>query len=253
MVACSGEPLSYTDNATPRHQVSDQIYSSTDYPADQRIELHNECAYARTWPLKVFFYCAKAAASGGETPIADCRAILRRLAPETVERFRTKGVMYVRNFGNGLGLPWPRVFGTDDLDEVKARCEREDIQLEQTGDGQLRTRQRRDAIRRHPRTNEETWFNQVIAFHPSSLPAEIREVLLADMGADDLPKNALYGDGTPIEEAALEEIREASALETVAFPWQEGDVLMLDNMFVAHGRSPFTGPRKILVGMTEPC
>ena len=32
---------------------------------------------------------------------------------------------------------------------------------------------------------------------------------------------------------------------------QEGDILMLDNMLSAHGRNPYTGPRKILVTMGE--
>src|SRR5688500_10439705 len=42
IVAISGELLEYHDRATPRTQVSGKIYTSTDYPADQRIELHNE-------------------------------------------------------------------------------------------------------------------------------------------------------------------------------------------------------------------
>jgi hypothetical protein len=46
-------------------------------------------------------------------------------------------------------------------------------------------------------------------------------------------------------------VREAYRQETVTFPWQEGDILMLDNMLVAHGRSPFVGSRKIAVGMSE--
>ena len=47
-------------------------------------------------------------------------------------------------------------------------------------------------------------------------------------------------------------LREAYRRETVSFPWQKGDLLMLDNMLVAHGRAPFSGPRQILVGMAEP-
>jgi alpha-ketoglutarate-dependent taurine dioxygenase len=67
-----------------------------------------------------------------------------------------------------------------------------------------------------------------------------------------LPYNTYYGDGQPIEDSVVEELREAYRQETVAFPWQPGDILMMDNMLVAHGRNPFTGPRKILVGMGEP-
>ena len=51
---------------------------------------------------------------------------------------------------------------------------------------------------------------------------------------------------------ALAAIRAAYEQEMVSFPWAEGDVLMLDNMLVAHGRRPYAGPRKVLVGMAEP-
>jgi alpha-ketoglutarate-dependent taurine dioxygenase len=60
-----------------------------------------------------------------------------------------------------------------------------------------------------------------------------------------------YGDGTAIENSVIEEIRELSWRTAVKFPWQEGDVLAVDNMLVAHARMPFKGPRKILVSMGE--
>jgi alpha-ketoglutarate-dependent taurine dioxygenase len=50
----------------------------------------------------------------------------------------------------------------------------------------------------------------------------------------------------------VEQIRQAYRQETVAFPWQKGDLLMLDNMLVAHGRNPFSGERKVIVSMAEP-
>jgi alpha-ketoglutarate-dependent taurine dioxygenase len=34
--------------------------------------------------------------------------------------------------------------------------------------------------------------------------------------------------------------------------WEAGDILLLDNMLVAHGRRAFTGPRQIVVAMAEP-
>lgn len=35
-----------------------------------------------------------------------------------------------------------------------------------------------------------------------------------------------------------------------AFPWQPGDIMVIDNMLMAHGREPFTGKRRIIVAMT---
>lgn len=35
------------------------------------------------------------------------------------------------------------------------------------------------------------------------------------------------------------------------FPWQAGDIAILDNMLISHARDPFTGPRKILVTMGD--
>ncbi|HEY0386700.1 MAG TPA: TauD/TfdA family dioxygenase, partial [Pyrinomonadaceae bacterium] len=94
-------------------------------------------------------------------------------------------------------------------------------------------------------------FNHLAFYHISSLSPEVRESLLSQFAESDLPFNTYYGDGSTIEERVVEEIREAYRQEVVEFPWQEGDILLVDNMLVAHGRKPFTGPRRILVTMGE--
>ena len=66
---------------------------------------------------------------------------------------------------------------------------------------------------------------------------------------EDLPYNTYYGDGTPIEDSVVAEIREAYRQERLEFPWRAGDILMLDNMLVAHGRNPYSPPRRVLVAM----
>nr|QEO74275.1 Dioxygenase TauD/TfdA [uncultured bacterium] len=250
--AVSGELLDYVDQTSPRHKVSSHVYTSTDHPSDQSIFLHNENSYAYTWPLKIFFFCRTAARQGGETPIADVRKVYERIDARVRRPFEEKGWMLVRNYGGGIGLSWQTVFQTEDKAAVEDYCREAGIEAEWKDGDRLRTRQVRRAVARHPRTGETVWFNHAAFFHVTTLPAPIRESLLAQFGWEELPYNTYYGDGSAIETTALEEIREAYRRETITFPWQAGDLLMLDNMLTAHGRRPFEGPREVVVGMSEP-
>lgn len=251
--AVSGNLLEYSYRSTPRSQVSGRIYTSTEYPADQSIPMHNEMAYTRSWPMKIWFFCVKAAEQGGETPVADSRNVYNRIDPRIRDRFVEKGgVMYVRNYGRGIDLPWQDVFQTNDKAEAEEFCRHAGIEFSWKGDDQLRTRQVCQAVAKHPVTGEMVWFNQAHLFHVTSLQPDVREALLATFKEENLPRNTYYGDGSPIEPEALDEIREVYEQETVAFPWHEGDVMLLDNMLAAHGRKPFSGTRKTVVGMAEP-
>lgn len=249
----AGDALEYRERSSPRSRVGDKVYTSTDYPADQQIAMHNENSYQQTWPLRLFFLCDTPAAQGGETPIADCRQVYAAIDPDVRERFARVGWMYVRNFSERLGLSWQKVFQTDDPAAVEAYCREHDIETQWLEHGRLRTRARRPAILRHPHTGEWLWFNHAAFFHITTLPALIREPLLAEFSAEELPANSFYGDGLPIEPEVVAHVRRAYEQATVEFPWQRGDVLLLDNMLVAHGRRPYSGARRILVSMSEPC
>jgi len=246
------ELLDYEFGSTPRTELSKGVYTSTEYPAHQSIPLHNEQSYSRTWPMKIWFHCHTVATRGGETPIADSRAVYRSLEPAIVQRFEQKRLCYVRNYGNGLDLPWQRVFATTERASVEKFCAQQGISCEWKADGELRTAQVCQASAQHPRTHERVWFNQAHLFHVSNLEAETREALLEVVDAADLPRNVYYGDGSPIETSVLDAIRGAWRENQVSFPWTAGDVLMLDNMLTAHARSPFEGPRRVVVAMAEP-
>lgn len=250
--AVAPKRLDYVYRSTPRSVVGENIYTATEYPRQATIPLHCENAYQRDWPTKLMFCCLEPAQQGGETTLGNMLRITKRLGKEIVEEFAERKVMYVRNLGAGVDLPWETVFQTNRREDVEQYCRSHGIELEWKKDGGLRTRQVCQGVATHPCTKDLVWFNQAHLFHVSALDSKIRSAMLRLFKEEDLPRNSYYGDGSAIGEPVLERIRGAFVRETVAYPWQAGDVMLVDNMLAAHGRSPFTGPRRVLVAMAEP-
>lgn len=253
MLAASGTLLPYTYRSSPRTQVKGNVFTSTEYPADQRIPFHTEMSYTKSWPMKIGFLSVIVAKTGGETPIADSRRVYERIPAEIRERFERLGVMYVRNYTPWMDLPWQNVFQTDSQSAVLEYCRSAGIDAEWKSDDHLRTREICQGTALHPVTHEKVWMNQAHLFHASAtMDEETIELLVEEFGEDGLPRNSYFGDGSAISPDILNAIREAYDAEAVMFPWERDDVLLLDNMLMAHSRSPFTGERKVIVGMAEP-
>ncbi|MEV6139119.1 TauD/TfdA family dioxygenase [Nocardia sp. NPDC051990] len=242
-----GTALSYTDRSTPRTRIGTNIYTSTEYPPDQRILMHNENSYADTWPGLLFFLCETPADEGGHTPIADSRAVFRRLPQDLLDRF-ADGVRYTRTYRDELGLGWQEAFQTDSRAQVERYCSDHDIDYDWDG-SLLHTKTTRPAWRDDPWDGVPVWFNQANLFHVSALEEEIREALLAAFPEKELPRNAYLGDGSPISEADLAHIEQAYSDCVLTLPWHRGDLLIVANMIAAHGRTAYRGTRRIWVAM----
>ncbi len=246
-----GEELaSYTYRSTPRKELQNNIYTATEYHPSEEIPQHNENAYANSWPLRIGFLCVTPAAKMGRTPISDSRVAYREIPKDIRDEFERKKIMYVRNYSN-IDLPWTEVFQTNDKGEVEKYCRDHNLEFEWLPGNRLRTKQINQASITHPSTGEMLWFNQAHLFHVSSLGEETQEDLVSLLGEENLPRNAYYGDGTPIDVEALSLIREVYQRTKFAFEWEKGDLLLLDNMLYTHGREPFEGPRQVLVGMAK--
>ncbi len=242
----------YREKATPRSAFGDDVYSSTDLPAAQRIRMHNENSYTMTFPGILLFCCLEAPREGGATPTADCRRVLAELPGELAHRFREHGWALRRNYSEHLSLPWRTAFGTESRADVEQYCRQNVIGPQWGTDGSLHTTQVRSAIIHHPRTGAAVWFNHVAFWNRFSLDDSIRDVLESEFGADGLPFATSLGDGAELTEAEVATLNAAYDAATVREPWQPGDVMIVDNILAAHGRDPFRGDRRIAVAMGDP-
>ncbi len=246
------ELVQYNESSTPRTNLRGNVYTSTEFPNDQTIALHNELSTSATFPLKIWFFCDLPAQEGGQTPIADVRRVYQRLSPETRAKFEALGWKLVRNYGDGFGLNWQDSFHTDDPAVVEAYCREQAITWEWKEGDRLRTWQTRPAVLDHPVTGDRAWFNHIAFWHDSSLAPDVRALLRAEFEPEDMPYQTFYGDGTAIEDEVAAELREAYLAERIVFDWYKGDLLMMDNALAAHGRMPYKGDRRTLVAMAEP-
>jgi len=247
-----GELMSYVEGATPREKKSPKTYSATLFPQDAHIELHNELSSAMTFPRRIAFHCVKPAASGGETPLADVHQVYTHVPRRIREDFSARGWMLVRNFHKGFGLTWQQAFETEDRDVVAEYCLGNDIEYAWERDGNLRLRQVRSAVLVHPDSGLPVWFNHIAFWHESRLESDMRAMLLKEYGREGLPFNTYYGDGAAIDTETIDAIHRAYHEAYTSFPWRRHDLLCLDNIGVAHGRSPYTGQRDVRVSMGQP-
>ncbi|MCK9877835.1 TauD/TfdA family dioxygenase [Frankia sp. Ag45/Mut15] len=243
--------LAYVHGNSPRTKVGANVYTSTEFPSEFTISMHGELSYARAWPARLAFFCEVAPGSGGATPVVDAERWLHMLDPELRAAF-AGGIRYSQNLPerHGLGKSWPDTYETTDRRQVEHYLVEAGAEWEWKADGGLRVHQLRPATVRHPVTGAEVWFNQADQWHPAGLGDEVAVALASLMTPDELPQSVSFADGTAIPGSYVHQIRDRGLAEAVDVPWQAGDLLLVDNVLIAHGRRPFTGARRVLVAMS---
>lgn len=242
-------PAKYIQGATPRSELAANIYTSTEFPKDQEISLHNELSYVSNPPQKIIFCCLQAAEHGGQTQIADMYSVYKNLDKRILDTFdRLGGWMLRRSYQQGFGPSIFKSFNLETIDEVVAFAQQENINVKWIDD-HYRSEQVNPVIKIHPKNNVPVWFNHVVFWHSASLCPKVKAKMLEVCDEETLPYNTFYGDGSRISDTTINEIRSVYQQEEVVFDWQEGDLMLLDNLRVAHGRKPFVGSRSVLVSM----
>ena len=214
--------LAYVGGNSPRTKLQSGIYTSTEYPAEFFISLHNENSYGPQWPERLYFCCVTAPQSGGSTVIADCRRVLQDLDPEIAETFANKQVRYLRRLhaGKGMGPSWQDTFETDDAEAVEELCRQGGIHYRWERHKTLLLSQVAPGVLTHPVTGERVWFNQADQFHPSSQGPTVYASMKTLYGdhPEKFPTYATFGDGSFIPESWFQHITDVFARHNRRFP-----------------------------------
>jgi len=247
-----GDLLPYVERAAKRVEIVPGVFTSTEMDANVVIPQHHEMSYANKWPERIYFWCQHPAETNGQTPLTSERLVTSMIDSTLRKKFEERGLLYVRNFhGRGIDLSWSDTFGTEDRKVVEQYAQASNFKVSWNADGQLCTERKGPATVTYPETGEQLWFNHAHLFHPSNLTTHVRSSLVKEFGADNLPRNVVFADGETIPDSEILAIREVYEQQSVAFEWQKGDLLLLNNFLVTHGRQTFKGDRKILVAMTD--
>lgn len=247
------DTTSYVGGDSPRTKLSSKIYTSTEYPADQQIVLHNEMSFSNNYPRYLFFYCELPSIQGGETPLADNRELYRRLPNALLQKYQAKKLKYIMNLhsGYGIGKSWQDVFETDNKGKIEQLLTQRGVNYSWRSNDVLQVSEIVQPVIRHPKTNDWIFFSQAHQWHPSNLEHDIYLNLLSMMPETDFYHYVCYADDEPLDEDDLAITRQIIDDIKIVNPWQRGDVLLLDNMLAMHGRNSYQGDRKIRLSLAN--
>ncbi|MEO0417846.1 MAG: TauD/TfdA family dioxygenase [Pseudomonadota bacterium] len=245
-----GEPgFTYEDSLSNavRTNVTPRVFTANEAPPSTEIFLHHEMAQTPIYPSKLFFFCEIAEMTGGATPLCRSDWVLERLAeqsPTFVARLEAEGVRYTNvmpgsdDAGSGQGRSWRSTLSVETKQEAEARLSQLGYSWAWLEDGSLRVTTAALPAIRTLADGRKTFFNQLIAAFRGWSDSR-----------NDPNKAITFGGGEAIMAEHMAPAIKAADELTALCEWQPGDVALVDNFTVMHGRRPFEGKRRVLASL----
>jgi alpha-ketoglutarate-dependent taurine dioxygenase len=261
----TGKFINYIGGDSPRTIIKEGIYTSTEAPPWLKIPLHNELSFVKNYPHHIYFYCHTAPQDRGQTIIADARKVYQTVDPEVRRIFTEKKIKYISRYYHKSQLmdfinklqpshkTWLQVFETGNKDVVERLCRENEFAFKWNQNDWIEISQVRPAVMKHALTQENVWFNQAHLYDFSPKLLGFWKYLGAKLlycRKHMRLHEVFFADNTPISREYLYHIMDILDANTITYPWQKGDILVLDNVLAMHGRAPFQGKRRVLTAMT---
>ena len=251
----------YLGGVAPRARIAGQVMEATRLDKRVKLRLHSEMAYMQEFPARIAFFCRKAADVGGETIVADMRGLLKELPESLRSKIEALGIMTVRNFAppsDALDSSvahmdlrgWNIAFESDDPSVVEEVCKTKGLAVTWNEDRSLTVVNHTPATVVHPLTGQRLYRANLHSYTSTAVNEGMDAGLLQRVRASQKrPSGSFLGSGEPLsgdEVASFERYIEA---HTRAWPWKNGDVMILDNLEMWHGRNPYEGSRDVQVAL----
>ncbi|KAF2680762.1 Clavaminate synthase-like protein [Lentithecium fluviatile CBS 122367] len=250
-----------------RTVLAPNVKTANEGPPELPIWPHNEYGWSMHHPSWLTFSCLEIPRSGGATPLISSIGLAYRLekeAPDFLKRLLQRGVRYVYRYGREevvsttgasvFAAYGQRIEDSDDEETIKHKIEEEVKRhselFEWHEDGSLSVTHIVPIIRKHLETGSTSWFgNLTSAYGRSRHHGATQPPFRGDDGSyHPLPT---YGDGLPISTDDLELALNIAEEMQVDVHWEQGDIVLLDNLAVMHSRKPWVGKRLVLAALWD--
>ncbi|TIB78811.1 Clavaminate synthase-like protein [Wallemia mellicola] len=253
-----GEQFSQLGASGKRSTLASELQTSNEGPKTLRMWQHNERARYTTFPTHIIFSAYRfTPLSGGRTPICSSIEVFERIEkelPEFLDELVKRKLITKQYYphpsrvGKDNPFSWRQAdtFGHNILPEdddatahQKAESKAKELgEVTWDEDDALTVTMKLPGVRRIK--GHATFFNGLGG----------RWGMIKQRGAVDYPHIGrdgmkylppLYGDGSSIPIEYLDKVLKIQDDVTIYIPWQEGDILVLDNFKVQHAREPWSG------------
>jgi alpha-ketoglutarate-dependent taurine dioxygenase len=274
----------YHFGSAHRVRITDKVFTSSEAPPDTIIAPHNELNMVPWRPSILAFFCQVQPDSYGETPIINTEKLFYNLSTSLQHKIATFPQRFVRYVPQHL---LELVFEGLSQEEITKLLTEQGFDFNWEEDGSLNFECSYITLFSHPRTSRlcfclsivdclvsREWYRNISQRYsfgkrlyynwlPASLYKEFQQRLTTAATVVDgsqkrtstLDAYFLDGHGQPttMTEAEAKELGKAEWKNASIFQWKQGDILVIDNLQVAHSRLNTKQKRKILTAFGNMC